>query len=213
MKVRTALLPAALAAGAIALTACGGNASPSAAPATSSAPASSGAAQPGVGAAGANAPAQAATVSLAVAQNPQLGAIVTGTDGKTLYRFDKDTPNPSVSNCNGKCAMTWPPLLINSPQVQASGLDTSLLGTVKRADGTVQLTLHGWPLYYFHLDTQAGDIKGQGIGGTWFAITPQGKKALGTASTGTGSGSTGGGYGAPAAPAPTSSSGTGGYTY
>jgi predicted lipoprotein with Yx(FWY)xxD motif len=55
--------------------------------------------------------AQAAPTTLNATDNPQLGQILTDGDGRTLYRFDKDTAKPSKSNCEGDCATAWPPLL------------------------------------------------------------------------------------------------------
>ncbi|KAA2256343.1 hypothetical protein F0L68_26545 [Solihabitans fulvus] len=124
----------------------------------------------------------------------RLGQVVTDTTGFTLYRFDKDTAKPSASNCDGDCAKAWPPVLAGSGDVQTKGIDTSLLGTVTRKDGTAQVTLNGWPLYRFAKDTAAGDAKGQGVGGTWFAATPQGKKAVETAASPSPSAGTGYGY-------------------
>ena len=47
------------------------------------------------------------------------------------------------------------------------------LGTVKRPEGTVQVTYKGTPLYTFTGDQQPGETKGQGIKdvGTWSAVT------------------------------------------
>ncbi|MFI1801551.1 hypothetical protein ACH427_30010 [Streptomyces sp. NPDC020379] len=131
-------------------------------------------------------PAPAAT-ALVRTRDARLGAIVTDAKGFTLYRFDKDKPKPSVSNCSGNCATTWPPAAAGD-QVTLKGIDKALVSTVTRADGSKQLTLGGWPLYRYAPDTKPGDTKGQGIAGTWFASDPQGRKAQ----AGTGGG---GGYG------------------
>lgn len=116
-------------------------------------------------------------VKLAAAQVGNLGQVVTDQNGLTLYRFDKDKAKPSVSNCTDACATTWPPALGDPASTQLQGVDKSLVGAVTRADGTKQLTLNGWPLYTFGKDTAAGEARGQGVGNTWFAVTPQGKKA------------------------------------
>jgi predicted lipoprotein with Yx(FWY)xxD motif len=105
----------------------------------------------------------------------KMGEVVQDGDGRTLYRFDKDTPKPPKSNCVDKCAETWPPLVSNgTPQLE--GVDPALVGTVKRADGTDQVTLAGWPLYTYSLDPAPGSWKGQGVGGTWFVVQPNGKR-------------------------------------
>ncbi|TLS43593.1 hypothetical protein FE633_24825 [Streptomyces montanus] len=113
---------------------------------------------------------------LAVAENAKLGEVVTDSAGMTLYRFDKDTAEPPKSTCDGDCATTWPPVPASGASAPA-GIDKSLLGEVTRSDGTKQLTLDGWPMYRYAKDTKAGDTKGQGVGGTWYASAPTGKKA------------------------------------
>ena len=132
--------------------------------------------------------------ALSTAQSSSLGTIVTDSKGKTVYLYTKDTASPSKSNCSGQCAQNWPPVPSSSAAVQ--GIDKSLIGSITRDDGTKQMTLAGWPLYEFAGDASSGDVKGQGVGGVWFAVTPSGGKATGTASTGSGSGGgTGGGGG------------------
>jgi predicted lipoprotein with Yx(FWY)xxD motif len=98
--------------------------------------------------------------------------------GVTFYRFDKDTARPSVSNCNGACTNTWEPVLVqHGSRIFVDGVSTAQVGIITRADGTRQVTLGGWPLYLYTGDAAPGDIKGEGVGGQWFAISPQGKKA------------------------------------
>ncbi|MBC6463677.1 hypothetical protein [Actinomadura sp. HBU206391] len=115
--------------------------------------------------------------ALAVAANSRLGNIVVDGEGRTLYRFDEDTASPSSSNCENACATAWPPVFVGEKIAVRKGLDSSLVGKVKRADGSFQVTLGGWPLYRFAKDTKAGDTKGQGVSGTWFVSAPTGKKA------------------------------------
>ncbi|MEV5128524.1 SCO0930 family lipoprotein [Streptomyces decoyicus] len=114
--------------------------------------------------------------TLALHQDATLGPVVTDSKGMTLYRFDKDTPDPSKSNCSGSCATTWPVVPADGASAPA-GIDKSKLGSVTRADGTKQLTIGGWPAYRFAKDTKPGDTKGQGVGGTWNALAADGKKA------------------------------------
>lgn len=104
-----------------------------------------------------------------------VGTVVTS-GGCTLYRFAKDTAKPPTTTCVGACATAWPPVLGDGvPAVD--GLSADLVGTVGRPDGSQQLTLNGWPLYRFAKDTAPGDVKGQGVGGTWQAIGPDGRPA------------------------------------
>jgi predicted lipoprotein with Yx(FWY)xxD motif len=108
---------------------------------------------------------------------PGAGSAVTDAAGFSLYRFDKDTANPSATSCVGDCALKWPPLLVGTPaSVYTKNVDAQLVGYVERPDGTCQVTIGGWPVYYFANDLKPGESLGQGVGGTWFAIDGQGKK-------------------------------------
>jgi predicted lipoprotein with Yx(FWY)xxD motif len=109
--------------------------------------------------------------------HPKLGSVVTDQKGSVLYRFDKDSPNPPTSNCNGACARTWPPVLVNT-DIRLQGISPDRVGKIKRADGSWQITLAGWPLYSYSKDAKPGDWKGQGVGGTWFVVTKDGKRNL-----------------------------------
>ncbi len=129
---------------------------------------------------------------LAVWDSKELGKVVTDSAGMTLYRFDKDTASPPKTSCEGECAKTWPVVSAGGASA-APGIDAALIGEVTRPDGSKQLTIGGWPMYRYAKDTKAGDAKGQGVGGTWFASAPDGKKAGGGAAAGGGGG--GGGYG------------------
>ncbi|MDX6356643.1 MAG: hypothetical protein QOF98_3546 [Streptomyces sp.] len=123
-----------------------------------------------------------------------LGTIVENGKGFTLYRFDIDSAKPSASHCTGQCAIQWPA----APAVNAStvtGVDHKLLGSVKGTDGQQQLTLAGWPLYTYAQDSKAGDTHGQGVDGTWWAVTPSGAKAMTGTAPGTSPATTSGGNG------------------
>ncbi|WP_217556490.1 hypothetical protein [Streptomyces sp. GbtcB6] len=119
---------------------------------------------------------QPATTDAVLTRTAQgLGSIVTDDKGLTLYRFDKDEPNPSKWTCSGACTKTWLPVIVPE-SVQTSGVEKSLLGTVHR-NGETQLTLAGWPLYRYVGDTAAGQTNGQGKDGEWYAVTPAGQKS------------------------------------
>lgn len=123
-----------------------------------------------------------------------LGDVLVGADGRTLYLFTPEKGGTIA--CTGSCATTWPAVLAPSgaKSVGASGFaDGSMLGTVKLADGSLEVTYNGWPLHTYAGDSTAGQANGQGIGGQWFAVTTSGSAAgSGTTST---SGSGAGGYG------------------
>jgi predicted lipoprotein with Yx(FWY)xxD motif len=115
-------------------------------------------------------PAPAATIALA--QTALGPVIVDASKGMTLYMFKPDTPTSSA--CNGACATTWPPLLASGKLHAPAGLQTSLLGTIQRADGSTQVTYAGHPLYFYARDTKAGDTVGQGVNTTWWVLAPSG---------------------------------------
>jgi predicted lipoprotein with Yx(FWY)xxD motif len=117
-------------------------------------------------------------VQLAAGRAGELDPVVLNGAGLTLYRFDNDTANPSKSTCDGDCARTWPPVTVaKGGRIFVDGVPESAVGVVKRADGRLQVTIGGWPVYRFANDTQPGDTLGQGVGGTWFGVTPDGRKA------------------------------------
>jgi predicted lipoprotein with Yx(FWY)xxD motif len=119
------------------------------------------------------APAGIATERLIGKSVPRMGKVVTDAKNWILYRFNKDSANPPTTNCSGDCAAVWPPVLVDgSPQL--SGIEGDV-GTVTRADGGTQVTLGGWPLYRYVGDPKPGAWKGQGVGGVWFVVAPDGK--------------------------------------
>jgi predicted lipoprotein with Yx(FWY)xxD motif len=106
-----------------------------------------------------------------------LGDIVVGPSGRTLYLFQKDTGPKST--CSGACAGNWPPLTTTGKLTTSGGVSSSALKTIRRTDGTMQVTFAGHPLYYFSGDSSPGDAKGQGLdafGAKWYALTPAGKQ-------------------------------------
>lgn len=107
-----------------------------------------------------------------VSFSAQLGNYLTNSTGWTLYIYTKDTPNNGNSTCYSTCATYWPPFYVNGSTLSIpSNLNESAFSTIKRTDGTIQLTYKGYPLYYYAGDKKAGDTNGQGLGGNWFAAT------------------------------------------
>ena len=109
--------------------------------------------------------------------NTHLGKILVDSKGQTLYLFTKDSTGKSA--CSGMCATFWPPLTAGGNPAVGPGAKASLIGTIKRSDGTSQVTYHGHPLYRFAKDTKPGDVNGEGVtafGGSWFAVSPAGNR-------------------------------------
>ncbi|HEY3829193.1 MAG TPA: hypothetical protein VGL57_08360 [Solirubrobacteraceae bacterium] len=125
----------------------------------------------------------------------------------TLYHLSGEQNGKFICTSSA-CVGVWHPLI--APASGAPSGQVGSLGTVKRPDGTVQVTYKGTPLYTFTGDQQAGETKGQGIKdvGTWSAVT--------TSSSGTPASTSS----TPATPAPSTgssseseSSSGGGYAY
>jgi predicted lipoprotein with Yx(FWY)xxD motif len=119
---------------------------------------------------------KASAKELRAVDDPELGKIVADGKGRTLYRYDGDSAWPMKSNCTGTCLGSWKPAKpVDKSKI--SGIDPRLLSTYKRPDGTEQLTIDCWPLYWYTGDKKPGDVNGQGKQGKWHAATPDGKKA------------------------------------
>ncbi|MFF8268152.1 SCO0930 family lipoprotein [Streptomyces sp. NPDC016562] len=141
-------------------------------------PAAAGGKKPAAGAHGEDAAKgkSAAGSELSAVQNTQLGTIVADAEGRTLYRFDKDSAWPMKFGCLDACLDTWKPAKpVDKSKV--SGIPAELVGSVKRPDGSEQLTIDCWPVYSFTGDKEPGDISGHNKQGLWFAVTDKGKKA------------------------------------
>ena len=108
-----------------------------------------------------------------------LGSLLVNGSGRTLYLYEPDNRS-SHSTCSGPCAIGWPPLLLPKGVTSAQagpGISASLLGVTTRADGSVQVTYNGWPLYRWANDTGPGQATGQGLynlGGLWYVVSPNG---------------------------------------
>ena len=131
----------------------------------------------------------ASSPSVRASSHPELGEILVGPDGLTLYMFDQDTNGAGASSCYDSCAQTWPPLTVTGAPSKSDGV-TASLNTFAREGGARQVTAAGWPLYYYAPDESPGDVKGQGVGGVWWALAPDGTP-VGRETT---SGGGGGGY-------------------
>ncbi|MFJ9752754.1 COG4315 family predicted lipoprotein [Streptomyces chartreusis] len=107
-----------------------------------------------------------------------LGPTAVDVRGHTLYLSVLDSTEPPQSVCvSAKCLTSWKPLYVPNGQMipqAGKGIEQQRLGTARRPDGTWQVTLGGWPLYTFNKDTRQGDAKGEGVKGTWHAISPEG---------------------------------------
>ena len=116
--------------------------------------------------------AEASGEAAVVTADSDLGAILTDAAGMTIYFFANDTEG--TSNCEGDCLANWPPVEAEDSPAAGEGV-TAELGTIERSDGTRQLTVNGFPAYYFAADAAAGDVNGQGVGGVWWVFGADGE--------------------------------------
>jgi predicted lipoprotein with Yx(FWY)xxD motif len=142
--------------GASAAPSAAASAAPVVAPSPSTAPAASGAA-------------------IAVGST-RVGQVLVDSNGLTVYLFEADKGTTSACN-SASCVQYWPPVLTKGAPQAGAGVNPSLLGTTTRADGTIQVTYAGHPLYLFISDKKAGDATGQGVnafGAPWYVVSPSG---------------------------------------
>lgn len=110
------------------------------------------------------------TISAALTLNNSgggvFGSYLSAANGMTLYQSTKDTDN--VSNCTGACATAWPPYTVSTAAATSLTADPGIAGkisTIKRADGSLQVTYRGLPLYFFTGDKKPGDTTGEAVNG------------------------------------------------
>jgi len=108
-----------------------------------------------------------------IVETDEYGPILVDGECRTLYGFMQDADGEPT--CVDDCATKWPPLLVDDESVPplADELDPSLFSVVDHPDGPM-LKVGDWPLYHFSGDTAPGDITGQGMGGVWFVVAPDG---------------------------------------
>jgi predicted lipoprotein with Yx(FWY)xxD motif len=96
------------------------------------------------------------------------GAVLVDAQGLTLYHLSGEQ-NGHFICASSACTQVWHPLSASSGTPTGK---VGSLGTVKRPDGTEQVTYKGTPLYTFTQDHAAGEANGQGVKdvGTWSAI-------------------------------------------
>jgi predicted lipoprotein with Yx(FWY)xxD motif len=105
------------------------------------------------------------------------GRVIADRKGEAFYLFDKE--NSKKPRCYGACASVWPPVLTKGKPKAANGANQNLLGTTKRANGKLQVTYAGHPLYYY-VDDSPGTILCHDVvefGGLWLVVGPDGQAA------------------------------------
>lgn len=110
---------------------------------------------------------------LTVGEDPEWGQYLADSQGMSLYVYDMDEGGESACTSD-KCMENWPPYTVEGDVTVAEGVNANLAGTYERPDGSIQATYNGWPLYYNERDEEPGDIRGQGLGGVFHLMSPDG---------------------------------------
>ncbi|GAA1589499.1 lipoprotein [Actinomadura kijaniata] len=97
--------------------------------------------------------------------------------GRALYRFARD--GRGRPTCRGDCAAMWPPFTAGRPPRAGEGARADLVGVVRRADGRLQATYAGHPLYrYVRDDGLPTEAEGHDLwdhGAEWYLLDAAGR--------------------------------------
>jgi predicted lipoprotein with Yx(FWY)xxD motif len=94
---------------------------------------------------------------------------------QAIYLFEPEADG--VPACYGECEEAWPPVLTDGAPQAGADTDAQLLDTVRRRDGSRQVTYNGWPLY-FYAHEGPGEVLCHDVflnGGLWLAVGPDGE--------------------------------------
>src|SRR5207248_11796027 len=97
--------------------------------------------------------AQAGTRSggtVSAAHNAKFGSLLVNAGGMTLYHYTAEKRG-SIA-CTAACTKFWPPLLVKTKPIAGAGIVAAKLSTIKRPDGTKQVTYAGFPPYRYAAD-------------------------------------------------------------
>jgi predicted lipoprotein with Yx(FWY)xxD motif len=126
--------------------------------------------------------------------------VLVDSQGDTLYTPEQEASGKIL--CTGSCESIWMPLTASGSMHPTASADvTGKVGTVKRPDGTEQVTIGGAPLYTFAEDSGPGAMSGDGVTDqfnghtfTWHAVGADGSTSSSSQAAPTTT-SSGGGYG------------------
>jgi predicted lipoprotein with Yx(FWY)xxD motif len=127
--------------------------------------------------------------TVAVRHVDGVGNVLVDAKGDAVYSPDQEANGMIL--CNGSCTSIWVPLTLSGgAKPTGSGEVNTMLGTVHRPDGGLQVTYRGKPLYTFVQDTSPGMVTGNGVqdqfGGqqfTWHVQAVGGVGSSGTTTT------------------------------
>ena len=114
-------------------------------------------------------PASTTPTSALKVTRTRAGTVLASSRGLTLYYYTEDKPGSGKSACTGGCASAWPPLA--APVRAPAGMRLpGPLGMISRPGGGAQVTINGYPIYFYAGDNAPGQAAGNGIQGAWHVI-------------------------------------------
>jgi predicted lipoprotein with Yx(FWY)xxD motif len=133
-----------------------------------------------------DATASSSTDTVSVQSVGDAGDVLVGSGGAALYSPEQESSGKIV--CTGECESIWMPLTTSGQPTASSDLEGDI-DTVKRPDGSQQVTFDGAPLYTFTQESP-GQVTGDGLADsfdgqsfTWHVMTPSGAASGGSSST------------------------------
>ena len=136
--------------------------------------------------------------TVAVATIGDAGEVLVDAAGAALYSPDQEAGGKIL--CTKSCEAIWKPLTVSGGTQPTASDVSGTVGTIKRPDGSEQVSVAGAPLYTF---TQEGpnQVTGDGLADsfdgtdfTWHVITAGGKPGAGGDQASTTSSDSSGGY-------------------
>ncbi len=136
-------------------------------------------------------------ITVAATSVAGVGTVLVNGSGRTLYLLTSERGGNLTCTDDNGCTKVWPDTELPSgttTPIAGSGIQASMLSTVKGPSGALYITYAGWPLYTFSGDSGPGQAHGQGIvsfGGTWQTLSPAGTPVTGTSSSSSSTGGSG----------------------
>jgi predicted lipoprotein with Yx(FWY)xxD motif len=118
-------------------------------------------------------PGKGTTITLG---DSEFGQVLFDSKKQAIYIFQNDSKGKTV--CYGECAEAWPPVFTKGKPQAGDGVKASLLGTVKRRDGKLQVAYAGKPLYFYSHEGP-GEVRCHNVdlnGGLWWVVGPDGNR-------------------------------------
>jgi predicted lipoprotein with Yx(FWY)xxD motif len=103
-------------------------------------------------------------------KDDRFGFILQSSNRLPLYYWNREKAAGGKIRCTGECARVWPPLIVKSRSAVPSRIANvnGKFGVVRRADGRLQVTFRGLPLYAYH-DDPPNTVLCNNVDG-WFVV-------------------------------------------